>query len=212
MMTFNTLHEVADLLPFHLDDTVHVNEAFARWTQRSDEADKRLVDTWTYCYIYRYFLVKFASTRAQHTLAFDQLVTKAFSDVQSNLDSVRRPECYTGWVSTICRNTFVNHLRTQRCTVALDDEWPMPLADQAAPAEVRDARVLHQSIRTAIEALPDFLRDVARLRLLENCSYKTIQEKTGRPLATLRAYVNKALEQLRGNPSLQALLEEMRDA
>ena len=63
----------------------------------------------------------------------------------------------------------------------------------------------------AIDALPAFLRDVARMRLLDNCSYSAIQEATGKPLPTLRTYVNRALERLRGDATLRALLVEMRD-
>ena len=79
-MTFSILHEVTDLLPFHLDDTEQVNQAFARWRKSKTAGDKRLVDTWTYCYIYRYFLVKLASSTSTKTLTLDRLVANAFDD------------------------------------------------------------------------------------------------------------------------------------
>ena len=69
---------------------------------------------------------------------------------------------------------------------------------------------MQESINRAIEALPDFLRDVARMRLVEHRSYRAIQQETGRPLPTLRTYVNRAMAQLRRNPRLQVLFEEMR--
>jgi DNA-directed RNA polymerase specialized sigma24 family protein len=74
-----------------------------------------------------------------------------------------------------------------------------------------DALIIHQTVCAAIDTLPDFLSEVARMRLLENQSYQAISEATGKPLATLRTYVNRALGQLRENPALQALLEEMCD-
>lgn len=210
-MTFSTIHEVATLLPFHLDDTGQVNDAFTRWRQGHEDTDKRLVDVWTYCYVYRYFLVKFATTETPHALAFDRLVATAFADVQSNLSRVRRPECYAGWVSTICRNTFVNHLRTHRSTVSLEQGLSTMVIEAPAVPSARDATVLYQSICNAIDALPHFLREVARMRLLENCSYGAIQEATGKSLPTLRTYVNRALDHLRQNPTLQLLLEEVRE-
>ena len=211
-MTFSTITEVADLLPFHLDDTQQVNDTFTRWRQDKTEADKRLVDIWTYCYVYRYFLVKFSASEAHRYLAFDRLVATAFADVLRNLRRVRRPDCYAGWVSTICRNTFVNHLRAQRNMVSLEHDVSEPALEVPALPVACDASVLHHSICKAIESLPDFLRDVARMRLLENCSYGVIQEATGKPLPTLRTYVNRALDHLRQNTTLQALLQEMRDA
>ena len=209
-MTFSTIHNVATLLPFHLDDTGQVNDAFTRWRHNNEETDKRLVDVWTYCYVYRYFLVKFATTEAQHSLAFDRLVATAFADVQSNLDRVRHPECFAGWVGTICRNTFVNHLRTHRSTISLEQGLPTLVVETPPMPSDRDATVVYQSICSAIEALPRFLSEVARMRLLENRSYRAIQEATGKPLPTLRAYVNRALDHLRQNPTLQLLLEEIR--
>ena len=207
-MTFSSLHDMTDLLPFHLDDSEQVNQAFVRSRQSQTPGDKRLVDTWTYCYVYRYFLIKLASSASPKSLTLDSLVANAFDDVQGSLHSIRRPECYTHWVSMICRNTFVNHLRKQHSLISLDLGGPL-LADEDSATEARDASVIYRSIRAAIEALPDYLREVARMRLLENRSYGAIGEQTGKPLKTLRSYVNKALIRLRRNPRLLLLLEEM---
>ncbi len=210
-MTFSSLHDMTDLLPFHLDDSEQVNQAFVRWRQSQTAGDKHLVDTWTYCYVYRYFLIKLASSASQKPLTLDWLVANAFDDVQGSLRSIRRPECYTHWVSKICRNTFVNHLRTQRSLVSLDLGGPLLVDEDVSATEARDASVIYRSIRAAIETLPDYLREVARMRLLENRSYGAIREETGKSLKTLRSYVNKALTRLRRNPRLLLLLEEMHD-
>lgn len=210
-MTFSSLNNLTDLLPFHLDDSEPVNQAFVRWRQQQTAVDKRIVDTWTYCYVYRYFLVKLAASTSQKPLTLDRLVANAFEDVQNSLCSIRRPECYTNWVSKICRNTFVNYLRKQPSPTTLDLNEPWRVDEDVSAVEARDATVIDRSIRAAIEALPDYLREVARMRLLENQSYLTIREETGKPLKTLRSYVNKALIRLRRNPRLQMLLEEIYD-
>ncbi len=210
-MTIKSLRTVTDQLPFHLDDTAQVNGAFTRWRRHQRAADQRLVDLWTYCYIYRYFLVKVAASNRRTPLCFDQLVASAFADVQEHLPSIRQPDCYTGWVGTICKHTFVNYLRTRRGTVSLDQDETVALVEEPAATQAHDAAVVHHSICAAIAALPAFLRDITRMRLLEKCSYQTISTKTGKPLATLRTYVNRALSQLRRNERLRTLLEELRD-
>lgn len=210
-MTFSTLRNVTDVLPFSLDDTDQVDQAFVRWRQNPSSGDKSLVDTWTYCYIYRYFLLKLASSASQKPLLLDRLVSNAFNDIQGSLHSIRCPNCYTHWVSKICRNTFISYLRARRSMVSLDLGEPMLVDEMPPVSAARDATVVFQSIRAAIEALPDYLREVARLRLLENHSYGAIRAETGKPLKTLRSYVSKALIRLRRNPQLQLLLEEMRD-
>ena len=210
-MTFSMIHEVAALLPFHLDDAKQVNDTFMRWRQNKGDEDQRLLNVWIYCYVYRYFLIKFAASNTRANLAFDRLVATAFADAQANLHRVRKPECFAGWVSTICRNTYVSHLRVKRSTVSLEHSTPTLAVESPPPPSSRDATFLHQSISQAIETLPGFLRDVARMRLLEHHSYSAIEDATGKALPTLRTYVNRALDHLRRNTTLQALLEEIRE-
>jgi RNA polymerase sigma factor (sigma-70 family) len=212
-MMMHSFHMVADELPFHLDDTPQVNAAFVRWHRQQSEIDKRIIDLWTYCYIYRYFMIKFASSVREAPPCFDRLIAGAFADVQEHIHSVRRPERYTAWVGTLCKNTFINHLRTKRSTLSLDADSTTLLVESPPPRMIgtHDALIIHQTVCAAIDTLPDFLSEVARMRLLENQSYQAISEATGKPLATLRTYVNRALGQLRENPALQALLEEMCD-
>ncbi len=210
-MTLRSLRTVAEYLPFHLDDTAQVNETFVRWHRHPTAADKHLVDLWTYCFIYRYFLIKFAPSNRQAPLCFDQLVANAFDDVQEHLSDLRQPERYTGWVGTICKNTFVNYLRTRRGLVPLDTEEPGLVAEEEDANKAHDDTVVKRTLRAAIGSLPAFLSDVARMRLLERRSYETISRHTGKPMATLRTYVNRALGQLRCNPDLKTLREELRD-
>ena len=210
-MTLPSLRRLAGHLPFHLDDSAEVNTVFQRWLRHEAPADKRLVDLWTYCFIYRYFLIKFAATTGAAPLPFDQLVAEAFADVQQHLHTLRHPERYTGWVGTICKHTFVNYLRTRRSLASFDDV-PEPLAeDLPPPTKAHDDAIVHHSLRAAIEALPAFLREITRMRLLENCSYDAISRHTGKPLATLRSYVNRALGQLRQDTRLQLLFQELQD-
>ncbi|HMB92629.1 MAG TPA: sigma-70 family RNA polymerase sigma factor [Rhodothermales bacterium] len=209
----HAFHTVADQLPFHIDDTPQVNAAFLRWHQHQTPGDKRIVDLWTYCYIYRYFTMKFAPSDQDTPLCFDRLIAGAFADVQEHIHSIRRPERYTAWVGTLCKNTFINHLRTRRSTLSLDADTATLLVEPPPPAVTGtyDAVLIQQTVCTAIDALPPFLSTVARMRLLENRSYEAISEATGKPLPTLRTYVNRALKQLRKNPALQELLAEICD-
>lgn len=208
-MTLHALHMLARALPFPLDDTAQVNSTFERWHAHEAPADKDVIDLWTYCFIYRYFLIKLA--RPATALPFDRAVTNAFADVQQHLAAVRCPDRYTGWVGAICRNAFVNYLRMRRTTLRLEEERPALVAEEPPYVRHHDASVIHASISAAIERLPPYLRRVAHLRLLENRSYEAISRTTGHPPATLRAYVNKSCMLLRRTPRLQALVAELQD-
>lgn len=210
-MTHPALRPVAEQLPFHLDDAPKINEVFVRWRRRPSASDKRLIDIWTYCYVYRYFLIKFSVTGEQFPLPVDQLVSSAFADVQEHLHSVCFPDRFTIWVSRICRNSFANYLRTQYTTVPLEEAGPALTVEQRWAVDIHDAAVVGRDIAAAVAALPVFLQKIASMRLLQGCSYKSISAGTGVSRATARAYVYKVLLHLRRNLRLQALLKELRD-
>lgn len=212
-MPFTTIQPIVAALPFHLDDAQQVNATFCRWHAHRRTTDKRLIDLWVYGYTYRYFLIKLAPSGRSTSAAFDQVVADAFSDVQAHLEDVRQPNRFTGWVGTICHHAFVNYLRTRRSTVTLEDGHPVlsTSTDAALSMPSHDAAIVYQSVATAIDALPPFLSEVTRLRLLEQRSYKAISRATGKPEANLRVYYQRALERLRQDPSLRTLLRELRD-
>lgn len=212
-MNYTMLQGVADALPFALDDTAQVNNAFVRWLKTGAASAERLIHLWTYCYIYRFFLIKCAPQQGQTSLAFERLVATAFADVQEHRGTIRRPECYAGWVCTVCRNTFINYLRKRRSTVSLEEGGDVVILLDAVDRAVarRDALVVYQAICAAIDELPPYMRDVARMRLLEHRPYKAIALEVGKPLPTLRAYVGRATALLRDNHTLQALIAELRD-
>ena len=62
---------VARHLPFHLNETGRANEAFLRWQTENDLAARRIVDLWTYCFIRRYFAVKFVQNPAYRAADLD---------------------------------------------------------------------------------------------------------------------------------------------
>jgi len=210
-MLTRTLRSIADELPFHLDDMDEANVTFARWYQHRTDEDRRLVEIWTYCYVYRYFLIKFATSARRDDGTLDQLVGRAFRDMQRNLDQVREPQRFTHWVSRVCRNTFVNYLRAGRTYISLDDDTITLRAGTPRADQAYDLMHIYQVAVRAIEDLPDYLRGIARMRLLEECSYDEIQAVTEHPVPTLRSYVNKAVRRLRAHPALCALMDEISD-
>ncbi len=202
MLTY--LQTITTHLPFHLDDMDAANALFVRWHAHHDPEDKVMVDIWTYCYIYRYFLMK--CVEGERAVVMDQLVARAFKDVERGQQNVQQPHLYASWVSKLCKNTFINYLRIDRHYEALEEDLHDAPAAHAGPYDVA---LIKQSLAGAIETLPSFLRDIARMRFMENLSYDEIQAATGKDLPILRSYTSKAISQLRSNVLLQQLHEEL---
>ena len=200
------LHRVARHLPFQLDETDRVGEAFARWRDGKDATGERTVDLWTYCFVRRYFLVKFAREPAYGIADLDELVERVYRKVQTHRHTVERAERYASWVSVICKNTFLNYLRRRRRQVSVDAEGGPVLKDE--PADVHhDAPLVRQALLAAIARLPPSLQTVARLKFVEDRPYEDIAAETERPVASVRAYVHKAIERFRKDERLLAYLD-----
>jgi RNA polymerase sigma factor (sigma-70 family) len=67
---------------------------------------------------------------------------------------------------------------------------------------------VHEAFVEAIERLPEYLQEPARLYFLENREFEEISEAVGKPVATIRTYKHKALKKLRTDERLQEYVEQ----
>ena len=193
------LDAVAAALPFAIDDYAAANAAFVAW--HATRGSRRIVDMWAYCYVQRYFLTRFVRETGGSPSDLDVAVTTAYERVHRSLDSVRDPSRFAQFVSVVCKNTLLNNRSRRRGFDALDETAP---ADPETPAEGWDAPVVRRAVAAAIAALPEGIRETARLRFLEAMDYPAIAERTGHGVPTLRAYAAKATRRLREDPALRA--------
>lgn len=200
------LDEVADRLPFHVDDIASANDAYLRWHTSRQPADLRIVEIWAYCYTRNYFLIKFLRDGAYGPNDLDSLVTKAFLRIRDHLGDVKDPERFASWVSVICQNVFRSFLRRRRERFTLTEN--LAPKDPASYGEY-DRRLARRAVEEAIAGLPPFLQEVARLRYLDGLSYHAISDATGTPADTAKAYAHRAAAKLRACPALRVLFEEL---
>jgi RNA polymerase sigma factor (sigma-70 family) len=136
----------------------------------------------------------------------DRLIERALQKVRRGAPRLRTPGRYTSWVNTVCRNVYLNYVRSYRL------EWLADLENivaEARPTDNHDAGLLVETLSRVIEELPVFLQDVARLRFLAGLPYSEISARTGRPVPTLRSYANKAVNLIREHPLLKQILTEL---
>ena len=117
---------------------------------------------------------------------------------------------YASWVSVVCKHTFLNVFRSRQIFVSLDEEEQPPLASEV-PEILHDPALVLDAVRRAIQRLPPYLQEVARLHFIEARSYPDIERLTGRDLPTIRSYVYKAAEKLRKDQSLLTFLADNRE-
>lgn len=203
---FESLDALAASLPFHLDDIASANEAFVRWRESGSDTDRRVVQLWTYCFIRRYFLVKFVQETAYSPADLDALIDTTFRKVERSASGIKKPSRYASWVSVVCKNTFLNYLRGRRRAVSLDEAGAPQLAGEP-PGVYHDISIAREAVLRAIDRLPPYLQECVRCRFIEGLTYEEIAQRTGYPLPRIRSYINKAVKRFREDEELLAFFD-----
>lgn len=200
------LRTVIDRLPFSIDDSDAANDAFRRWREKQDPKAERLVDMWTYCFVCRYFLAKSTGNAFDSAAAPDKLIARAFEKVQDKRDGVRDPDRYTNWVSVVCKNTFLNHTRRDRVADSINEDKGPTL--QAEESRIPEVGFVREAFIEAIDRLPNYLQEPARLYFLEDREFEEISEEIGKAVPTVRTYKHKAVKQLRKDERLREYVNQ----
>jgi RNA polymerase sigma factor (sigma-70 family) len=200
------LRTIIERLPFSVDDTDAANDAFRRWAKGNDPDAERLVDMWTYCYVCRYFLSKSSQGTFNHAADADELTTRAYRKILDNRGSVRNPDRYANWVSVICKNTFLNYTRRDQFSASIEEEQGPTLTAEERQS-VAEVGFVREALDEAIERLPEYLQEPARLYFLEDREFEEISDAVDKPVATVRTYKHKAVKQLRTDERLQEYVD-----
>ena len=128
---------------------------------------------WADLVSHRTYLVRFAQRRLHDPMLAEDLVHDVFEAVLSGRASFGGRSALRSWLTAILKHKVVDLIRQRAGTVSLDDgddeedgpgtPCPLPRPDERAEQRERLTRTLAR-----IEALPAGLRDVMRLRVLQD--------------------------------------------
>ncbi|PIQ60563.1 MAG: hypothetical protein COV99_10675 [Bacteroidetes bacterium CG12_big_fil_rev_8_21_14_0_65_60_17] len=196
-----SLDTLAAHLPFSLDESERVNETYARYATKKRTPDAQMVDLWTYCYIRRYFLIKFIRSGGFRSSELEQVVESTYRKVDAARSQLKHNDRYAQWVSVVCRNAFYNFVSRRLRFAPLEDvaELEAPRADVELDV---DSGALFVALAAAIDELPPFLQPTARMRYVENLSYEEIGRILGKRAPTIRSYIHKICQRFRRNREL----------
>lgn len=119
----------------------------------------------------------------------EDLLQETFVQALRGIDRLEEVSSPRAWLFTIARNLGVSALRRRRPVAALSDDMVV------APAVTGDPRL--EMMATAIERLPDKLRETLELRLRHDLSYEEIAAVLAIPVGTVRSRLHHAVRQLR---------------
>ncbi len=122
------------------------------------------------------------------------VLNQAFLTIFQRLDQYAEQGSFIGWMSTITFRTAINHLRREgrhHRVLSIDQVLPT-----AVPSLV-EGKLAAEFIYTQIQLLPDHLRTVFSLHVIEGYSHRDISELLEISESNSRWRLAKAREKLR---------------
>jgi len=208
MRTSRRLAPLIQQLPFPIDATERLNDVFRRWVETAARPDRDILDLWTYCFTWRYFLSKAARGGLRRPSDIDALTAQTFRRTCRTRTDMGRIVRYANWVSVVCRNTYINYLQRGRGVVWIDDldgefvTEPAPIYD--------DAPLICGVLQAAIHRLPPYLRETARLYFVEGHGFDAVAQALDLGVPTVRVYKQRSLQRLRDDTELTRTLANYR--
>lgn len=157
------------------------SEAFA---QLYDECVER---------IYRYIYFRVAEEQSA-----EDLTSQVFYKAWENLDRCKLTGApFIAWLYTIARNTVIDHYRTRKHTVALEEVVSLA-SDGPAPEDEVELQLKTDVLRQALDALTPDQRRVIVLKFISGMSTEEIAAHLGKRAGAVRALQMRALQALAG--------------
>ena len=158
--------------------------------------------SWTEMVSHRSYLVRFARTKLRDPLMAEDAVHDVFEAVLSGRAVFAGRAALRSWLTAVLKNKIVDSVRRNVGLDSLDDidaegspahavECPQPRPDEVAEQQQLLAIALQR-----IEALPQGLRDVMRLRVLEEQSTEEVCRELGISEDNLFVRLHRARKQL----------------
>lgn len=127
----------------------------------------------------------------------EDITSLVFLRVWENLgtfQSGRSP--FAGWLYRIAHNAVIDHYRTRKAVVSLEEVAALELCHFDEADEKLDLNILSQELPAALKELTDTQRDVLILRFLWGLTTSEIAQRLGKQQGAIRAVQMRALRRL----------------
>ncbi len=141
--------------------------------------------------IYRYILFRVADEKTAEDLT-SQVFMKAWEKIDQYEPTGAQ---FVTWLFTIARNTTIDHYRTQKETVTLENSLKEP-SNCLSPEEESVSHFEKESLRKAIQCLTREQQNVVILKFINGMSTEEIASQLGKRAGTVRALQMRALQSL----------------
>lgn len=142
--------------------------------------------------IYRYIFYKIS-----HKETAEDLTSTVFIKALENIKKFDSSKAsFSVWLYTIARNSIIDHLRTRKDTVDIENIFDLPISELNIPDKI-DLEQKIKDIRKYLDKLNPDQREVVILRVWEGLSYKEIGAITGKTENSSKVMFSRVMSQIR---------------
>ena len=177
------------------------NESDLALVERVQKGEKRAFDLLVRKYQHK--VIGVISRYVSDWSECQDVAQEAFLRAYRAIGNFRGDAQFYTWLHRIAVNTAKNHLVAHHRRPPTDDidvndaeqfESGLRLRDNDTPERELMRQQLEQTVLSAVEELPQDLRDAITLREVEGMSYEEIAERMGCPIGTVRSRIFRARE------------------
>ncbi len=141
--------------------------------------------------VYRYIYFRVTDDQTA-----EDLTSKVFLKAWEHLPRFKKSESpFIAWLYRIAHNTVIDHYRTKKETVHLDEIASLP-SSHPMPDEQYDSRSDAQSLRRALQRLTAPQREVVTMKLMDGMRTEEIAARLHKSPGAVRALQMRALQAL----------------
>ncbi len=137
-------------------------------------------------------LRRFALSLSRRGDLADDLVQTTVERAIANAASFDGQSRLEPWLFRIMRNAWIDHTRRRKTAGTQLDVHDMPEALPTDPGPGLEARLMLQSVWTAMATLPEEQREVLHLVCIEEMSYAETAQALGIPAGTVMSRLSRA--------------------
>lgn len=140
--------------------------------------------------VYRYVFFRVSDQQTA-----EDLTSQVFLKAWEKLESYHPKGPFLSWLYAIARNTVIDHYRTQKQTVSLEDAGPL-VADHDGLEDVMEFHFEMKSVQAAMQQLTDEQQEVLILRFIAEFDTAEIARRMDKSPGAVRALQMRALQAL----------------
>ena len=141
-------------------------------------------------------IYNFIYFKTHHKETAEDLTSQTFFKALDKINSFKIEEgFFSAWLFQIARNTVIDHYRTQKYNLDIDEIWD--LSDDIDIERDIDTKEKLKEVEKYLKKLTSEQREIVIMRIWQGMSYREIVEVTGKTEASLKMMYSRTINKLR---------------